>query len=506
MKKLFLTVLVMFCIIGTEVFAINCYANDSVSIFMDCGKGSCLTADGFDTINAENSAKVGSTVSTVWNFVEDPTSIDQDFVCWNIYDKKTGTLLASSLTTEQVNNYVVPNSVINIVAQWTPRAGYPVNNNAYFAFWDGEGEPCYDMKISIIHDGICYSGYGFVSIPESIYSTWSGTITYRLEPLNGVYHMYDGKWTNEACEYEGTAKEFQNWRYRNSYVSVSLTGKGSDHVSPRRKVNDWYYQASFIAPEVSVLSTTPAEQVISDHTVIPATYTVRTEVYQSGASYDAALTAAQSSFGTSNIVVMDIELKDENGLNVNLLSDYVDVRVDVPSTYVIQPGNTVVVYYLNDSGILEECETVYHEDDPNNRYVTFKTNHFSTYVLAEKEPVKEPEVTPEAEPEATPVPEESETVDTEVKDSIGAEEKEKEETSQIEEKVEAEDVTKEDTKTEEASKIEEVIGENTKDDKMAEGNGGNDAKDMIIWIAGAAVLVVFVVVVLRFIKNKKNKG
>lgn len=487
MKKLIFSLLVMFCIIGLGVCAIDCYANDSVSIFMDCGTGSCLTADGFDIINAENSAKVGSTVSSVWNFVEDPTSIDQDFVCWNIYDKKTGTLLASSLTTEQVNNYVIPNSVINIVAQWTPRAGYPVNNNAYFVFWDGEGEPCYDVKVSIIHDGICYSGYGFVSIPESIYSTWSGTVTYRLEPFNGVYHMYDGKWTNEACEYEGTAKEFQNWRYRNSYVSASLTGKGRDHVSPRRKVNDWYYQASFIAPEVSVLNQTTADKVISDTTVVPATYSVSTKVYQSGASYDAALNAAQTTCGTSNVVVVDIELKDENGANVNQLSDYVDVRVDIPATYTIQPGNTVVVYYLNDNGTLEKCETVYHEDDPNNRYVLFKTNHFSVYVLVETQKEKEPEV--------SQVPEEPKKDEGDVNYSVESGGSDEGETS---------------VNTEDASKGEETVKTDEEKEtpiadegKLSDENHNNDSNGWIVGIVCLVVLIVCAAFLFLFKKNKK---
>ena len=85
--------------------------------------------------------------------------------------------------------------------------------------------------------------------------------------------------------------------------------------------------------------------MIADSDIIPDNYTVETQVYQSGVSYDAALQAAKASCGTDNVVVVDISLKDEHGAKVTQLSDYVDVRVDIPIAYTIQPGNTVDVYY-----------------------------------------------------------------------------------------------------------------------------------------------------------------
>lgn len=387
MKKLLLTLGTVLCLAITGVFAFDSYAtaNDKVSIFIDCGGlNSVRLAAGFDLINGENVGNIGSTVSTVWNMVEDPTSVDQDFIGWYVYDKATMTQIPGTglMTTAQVNNYVIPNQVIKFVAQWTPRAGYPVKNITFAHFWNEQGEPCYDIRMSIIYGDTVYSGDGFVSIPESIYSTWSGNITYRVEPRNGVYTMYDGKWCNEVCEWEGTVKSFK--KEKSLYMSASSTGKGRDNPSPRRKVNDWYYQMSFVAPEISSLSKNTADEVISDNTVVPATYTVATQVFESGASYDAALSAAQANYNTSNVVVVDITVKDDKGVNVTQLTNYVEVKVDIPSTYVIQPGNTVVVYYLNNSGVLEECETVYHDEDLNNRYVTFKTNHFSVYVLVEK--------------------------------------------------------------------------------------------------------------------------
>jgi len=473
MKKLRAYVFVLLCFIGAGLFTVDSHATDNyVNIFIDCGgENSVHTTNSFDLIWGEDRGVIGSTVSTVWNMDEDPTSVDQDFVGWYVYDKATGAQIPGTgmLTTAQVNNYIIPNYVIEFVAQWTPRAGYPVKNITYAVFWDGQGEPCYDVKVSIIYEDTCYSGYGFVSIPESVYSTWSGNIIYKLEPLNGAYVMYDGKWTTDVCEWEGTVKSFK--KEKSCYNSASTTGKGGEKISPRRKVNDWYYQMSFVAPEVSGLSKTTADKVISDTAVVPATYTVEKEVYESGSSYDAALNAAQNTCGINNVVVVDITVRDDNGAKVTQLSDYVDVRVDIPATYTIQPGNTVVVYYLNDDGALEECETVYNDEDPNNRYVTFKTNHFSVYMLVETEikPVDEPIYGPGV----VMSPEEPVEEDLNVGDSVD-----------VEDAVETDE-------TENIQQTEEV-------------GSGNHSYSLFMWIVGVIALVIVLLCIFLFAKNKKR--
>lgn len=483
MKKLMMIITAIGCLLGTLWFTFDSYATDNyVSIFIDCGGlNSVHTTEGFDLINGEDRGVIGSPVSTVWNMDEDPTSVDQDFVGWYVYDKASGAQIPGTglLTTAQVNNYIIPNSVIKFVAQWTPRVGYPVKNITYAHFWNGEGEPCYDIKMSIIYEDTCYSGYGFVSIPESIYATWSGKITYRIEPQNGVYTMYDGKWCNEVCEYEGTVKEFI--KQKSVYCSASTTGKGRDNTSPRKKVNDWYYQMSFVAPEVSKGNSTTADNVISDTTVVPANYTVRTEVYESGASYDAAVNAAKTTYGTENVVVVDINLNDENGAKVTQLSDYVDVRVDIPTTYTIQPGNTVVVYYLNDNGTLEECETVYNGNDPEHRYVTFRTNHFSMYVLVETavKPVEEPIEETIEEPAEETIYEQGEVAFPEESQDDGL---------NAEDSVAVEDAVEND--------------ENDSTEKAEEFHNDNSA-DAVVWIVvGVIVLASAVGCTVLFVKKK----
>ncbi len=428
MKKLILGLFSLFCLCVIMSLPLKAHAtNTYVSLFVDCDGGTCHTTNSFDLISGENRALVGSTVSSVYNFDEDPTAIDKDFIGWYVYNKTNNTQIPGTglLTTAQVNNYIIPNHNIKFVAQWTNRVGYPVKNITYAAFLNGVGDPCYDVKITLINNGISYSGYGFVSIPESIYNTWTGNIDVIWEPLNGHFIMADGKWDSQTFSYTSTLSSFK--KEKSLYCSANTTNKGAEFISPRRKVHDWYYQASFVSPDVSVLSTKQAGQVISNSAIVPANYTVETEIYQSGSIYDSAVNAALSTYGTSNVVVVDMTLKDNSNTPVTQLSDYVDVRVDIPGNYTIQPGNTIIVYYLNDNGTLEKCETAYYSDDPNNRYVTFQTNHFSVYVLVESPIVVEKE--PENQPEPTQKESTNSTKETE-KETVDSTEENTEETIQ----------------------------------------------------------------------------
>ena len=501
MKKLVFCLSAMLFAVCFSLCSFNSYANDTVDVYVTCDGGSCHTSDGYDTIWGNNIGKVGSTVASVYDFDQDPTAIDRDFIGWYIYNKDTGAQLDPNLlTTAQVTSYIIPNHGLKIVAQWTPRAGYPVTTFTEAVMHNDKCEPCSDVKVSLIFGDTCYSGYGYVTIPESVYNNWSGPYLTRLEPMNGAYVMYDGKWVNEVCEWECTVSDIK--RHGSSYTTANYTGKGRDNSFGRRPVNDFFYAASFVAANVSSISETSASDMIADTTIVPATYTMETEVFQSGESFDAAVSAAQSTYATSNVVVVDINLKDDQGAKVTQLSDYVEVKVDIPDTYVIQEGNTVVVYYLNDSGVLEECETVYHNEDPNNRYVTFKTNHFSVYVLVEKSP----------EPVVVPTPEESKKDDT---DSSSVETGNTED-GEVTEGTEGTVTTDEDVvvdatvdtgKSDVTTGSDNVVTEDgtTEGVTINETTEANTILDNPLFLIGIAIGLVAVAVVVVLLKKNSNK-
>ncbi len=122
-------------------------------------------------------------------------------------------------------------------------------------------------------------------------------------------------------------------------------------------------------------------QALSDQ--LPEGTSLEVALKDAGPQYQKALQAAQILAGTENIKVFDINLKKEDGSNLHQLDDYVEVRMDIPKDYVIAEDNTVVVHYLSEEGETEPCATVYHREDPDNRYLTFRTDHFSVYFFME---------------------------------------------------------------------------------------------------------------------------
>lgn len=83
-------------------------------------------------------------------------------------------------------------------------------------------------------------------------------------------------------------------------------------------------------------------------------------------------------------VVFDFNLKDKNGVEVHELGDYVEVSMPVPEGYA---ADKIVVYRV-DGNKLTELETKVESGK-----LIIKTNHFSTYIIAEKEK-KTPETNP----------------------------------------------------------------------------------------------------------------
>ena len=72
------------------------------------------------------------------------------------------------------------------------------------------------------------------------------------------------------------------------------------------------------------------------------------------------------------------------------------VTIDVPSTLDANKG--LVVYRMEDNGTLTELKT-----SVENGKVSFETNHFSTYIVAEKAAVAEETTTAAAAKETTTV-------------------------------------------------------------------------------------------------------
>ena len=77
---------------------------------------------------------------------------------------------------------------------------------------------------------------------------------------------------------------------------------------------------------------------------------------------------------------MEINLTDAANTQIHQLNGYVQVSVPMPANITVKEGKAIVVYRLEDDGTLTRCDTTVE-----NGVITFKTNHFSTYIVAEED-------------------------------------------------------------------------------------------------------------------------
>ena len=84
----------------------------------------------------------------------------------------------------------------------------------------------------------------------------------------------------------------------------------------------------------------------------------------------------------------------KSGTAVHQLTDYVEVSFQAPEDFKLAADEKAVVYRVEDEGTLTLCETTVV-----NGVIKFKTNHFSTYILAKE---KTETVTPPTTPASTP--------------------------------------------------------------------------------------------------------
>lgn len=350
------------------------------TIYINCDGGTFEQAPGVNLYDTEHVLEVGTTLASDGKVtVKDPTCAGKTFLGWLGYNKDTGAPLDNGklFTTQEIMNYPMPAHAVEFKAQWQ---GSTIKAITYAALYAGTGDVDYNVKVTLVHDGISYSGQGFVTIPESIYATWTGNVyqywEFPGEYINANYQYIADYFDAGYCSAADFKREKNCWQMMFKY-------SGEPEAYPSQSVVDNFFTyASTVAPNVSTSNTTTAGNMISDTSIVPANYTITTNQYQSGDTYNKALKAAQDKYGSSNVLVYNIDLKDANGTAVHQLSGTVDVKLQMPTNFSVQTGNTVVVYYLNDDGTLEACATAY---DATNKIVTFKTNHFSVYVVAEVE-------------------------------------------------------------------------------------------------------------------------
>ncbi len=115
--------------------------------------------------------------------------------------------------------------------------------------------------------------------------------------------------------------------------------------------------------------------------ILPEGASFTTEYQNSGEIFERAVTAMERYHADcTQYRVLEINLYDGNQTQIHQLSGRVKVSLAVPEGMTLPKGKTFVIYRLLEDGTLAECETTVE-----NGTITFLTDHFSTFILAQKE-------------------------------------------------------------------------------------------------------------------------
>ena len=364
--------------------------NPIIPLYLDANGGTFRNERNMNLYDSEMSAKPGDTLASMGCTIDTITCVGKSFQGWIAYDAATNTPISGLLTTEQVLNYTLPNHPIRFMIQWKALEDAPITAITYAAFFNGTGTVDSGTRVTLEVNGIRYSGNGSVTISKDIYSKWTGNVKVIWE-CPGKYVSANNRWNPDYFESEGSVKSFI--REGSCYMSISQTGKGADTPSPRDIVNDYFYSVRNVAPEISRVEEPSVDAGVSLSGGAQEVHTLSAERLQSGSVYNASMTAMKKATQTDNVLIFDITAKDAAGKDLHQLGSTAEVKISLPKDYVIQSGNTVQVYYLPGDGTAVPCSTVLHDEDSANRYLTFRTDHFSLYAVAEvaKAPA-EPEV------------------------------------------------------------------------------------------------------------------
>lgn len=372
--------------------------NPIIPLYLDANGGTFRNGLGMNLYDAEMPAEPGDTLASMGYTIDTITCAGKTFQGWIAYDAAGNTPISGLLTTAQVLNYTLPNHPIRFEIQWKALEAAPITAITYAAFFNGTGTVDSDTRVTLVANGIRYSGNGSVTISKDIYSQWTGNVKVIWE-CPGKYISANNRWIPDYFESEGPVKSFI--KEGSCYISISRTGKETDTPSPRDLVNDYFYSVRNVAPVISREEVPSADTGISLSSGAPEVHTLSAEQLQSGSVYTASMTAMKKATQTDNVLIFDITARDAAGNDLHQLKDTAEVKVPLPKDYVIQSGNTVQVYYLPGDGAAVPCSTVLHDEDPANRYLIFRTDHFSLYAVAEV--AKAP-----ADPSASPTPSEPE--------------------------------------------------------------------------------------------------
>jgi hypothetical protein len=170
----------------------------------------------------------------------------------------------------------------------------------------------------------------------------------------------------------------------NTDVSTNNTGSSSSSSSSAAKTVTSTYATTYVSADgtqkAKFWEKNNSGAALFDENNALAGYT-NVEFAQAsvteGAAYDQAASVVTTLVPQCKLFkVFEFDITS-NGTAIHQLNGYVNVTVVRPADLVIGEGQQLVVYRLEDNGTLTKCECAVDDN-----YVSFLTNHFSTYIFS----------------------------------------------------------------------------------------------------------------------------
>ncbi len=124
----------------------------------------------------------------------------------------------------------------------------------------------------------------------------------------------------------------------------------------------------------------PAIALDATQEIIPSGAKFASASVTSGEVYNRASEIVAKQVGSAaQFRVFEMNLTDSSNTAIHQLNGFVNVTLPIPEGLSASNGKMLVVYRVEDDGTLTKCDTA-----TKDGYLTFATNHFSTYVIVEQ--------------------------------------------------------------------------------------------------------------------------
>lgn len=173
---------------------------------------------------------------------------------------------------------------------------------------------------------------------------------------------------------------FAHFKYQNCVFSLPITILNPDAPQePSSNETTYKTEDGTIMRKIEASGEASAE-VRGREELIPSGTRFLVSPVASGSWFEKVMAFAKEQKNLTNGRVFDMRLVDGNDVEIHQLEGYVTVTIAIPEDMKRKENSKLTVYRVEEDGTMVKCYTSVKDGK-----VSFNTNHFSTYLLAEEE-------------------------------------------------------------------------------------------------------------------------